>query len=345
MPDTKPLPELESIIDQKGAVANLTAIIQRETVPHAILFTGIEGVGKKTAAITFIMACNCTRRRISCNSLEADGDKRTGPCGECRSCRKILTGNHPDLIFINPSGAVIKISQIRELVAKLALKPYDDGYRAVIISDAEAMKKEAGNALLKILEEPPDRTVIILTARQTSDLLPTIVSRCRHIRFNPVSNEHIRSFLITAHGVDEDRAGILASLAEGSLKRAAEMNEGSWLQLRNGLIHELERIEKWNVTTCLRFAEILAGKKEYIQYVLSIIKTWFRDLVVYKYVPGKVMNKDLMDAVKRASGKMEVNTLMLNIKAAERVREAIDKNANLRLALENFAMEVANIEQ
>ena len=207
------------------------------------------------------------------------------------------------------------------------------------------MNKEAGNALLKILEEPPERTVIILTALQASDLLPTIVSRCRHIRFSPVSAKHISSFLITERGVDADRANVIASMAEGSFTRAIEMNDGIWLPMRNWLIHELERLQKGGILSCLRFAEILTGKKEFVRYALTIIKNWFRDLIVYKYSPEKIMNRDLAEGVKTASGKMDVDALMLNIKAVQRVRQALEQNANLRLALENFAMEIAGIKK
>jgi DNA polymerase III subunit delta' len=345
LPDIKPLSELESLIDQKSAVTNLTAVIRRENVPHAILFTGIEGVGKQTAALTFVMACNCIEHRTAHYSSEASTDKATGSCGKCRSCRKIISGNHPDIIFIKPSGTFIKISQIRKLCDQLVLKPYEEGYRAVIISDAGAMNKESGNALLKLLEEPPERTVLILTALQTTDLLPTIVSRCRHIRFNPVSKENIASFLTERHGVDEDRANIIASMAEGSFTRAIEMNNGNWLQMRNWLIQEVEGLQSGGILSCLRFAEILAGRKEFVPQSLTMIKNWFRDLIVYKYLPEKVMNRDLMEDVKTASEKVEVKTLMLKIKAVQHVKKALERNANLRLVLENFAMEIAGVKQ
>ncbi|MBW1892487.1 MAG: DNA polymerase III subunit delta' [Deltaproteobacteria bacterium] len=345
MPETKPLPKLESLIDQRNAVKNLTSVIRRDTIPHAFLFTGNEGAGKRTAAITFVMACNCDENRIVSSFSEASIDKVTGSCGKCRSCRKILSGNHPDVIFIKPSGTFIKISQIRELCAQLAVKPYEKGYRAVIISDAGTMNKEAGNALLKILEEPPERTIIILTAFQMSDLLPTIVSRCRHVRFSPVSKEKISSFLTKKHGVDVGRANVIASMAEGSFTRALEMNKGNWLHVRRRLIQEMEELQSGRILPCLMFAERLAGKKELVQYSLEIIKNWFRDLIVYKYSPEKVLNQDLVERVEAASEKVEVKTLMSKIRAIQKAQKAIDANANLRLTLENFAMEIVSLRQ
>jgi len=343
--EIKPLPKLESLIDQKNAVKNLTSVIRRETIPHAFLFTGNEGAGKRTAAITFVMACNCDENRTIYPSSEASIDNTTDSCGKCRSCRKILSGNHPDIILVRPSGTFIKISQIRELCAKLAVKPYEKGYRAVIISDAGAMNKEAGNALLKILEEPPERTIIILTALQVSDLLPTIVSRCRHVRFSPVSKEKISSFLTNKHGVDVGRANVIASIAEGSFTRALEMNRGDWLHVRRRLIQEIEELQSGRMVPCLMFAERLTEKKELVQYYLEIIKNWFRDLIVYKYSPEKVLNRDLVESVKVASEKVEVKTLMSKIRAIQKAQKAIDANANLRLTLENFAMEIVSLKQ
>lgn len=341
MSETKPLPKLGSLIDQESPVQNLTAAIRRKTIPHAFLFTGNEGVGKRTAAITFVMACNCVQNRNIQSSSETSLEKPTGSCGTCRSCLKIQSGNHPDVIFIKPLGATIKISQIRDLCDKLAVKPYEEGYRAVIISDAGKMNKEAGNALLKILEEPPGRTVIILTALQTSDLLPTVVSRCRQIRFSPISTENIRSFLTTTHGVDEDRASVIACMAGGSLSRALDMSRGNWLSVRQWIVDQVESFRSGRIQACLMFAERLARKKERVGYSLDILESWFRDLLVYPYVPERIVNKDIEKRVSVASAEMESGRLMSIIRAIHNAQKKIEANSNLRLTLEHLAIEIA----
>ena len=169
------MPGFDSIIDQERPIRILLSLLFHGTIPHALLFTGIEGVGKKTAAVALAMACNC-RRPVAVE-----------PCGECAACRKIAAGAHPDILRVSPAGAMIKIDQIRELCQVLTMKPYEARVRVVIIADAHTLNPAAGNALLKMLEEPPARTVLILTAPQTGDLLPTIVSRCQHIRFKPIA--------------------------------------------------------------------------------------------------------------------------------------------------------------
>ena len=169
----------DAIIGQKRAKRLLTRMVEKDRVAHALLFTGIDGIGKKTAAKAMAMALNCR--------------KTTGvlACKKCPSCRKMLSDNHPDLITVEPSGIFIKIDQVRTLRRRLMFAPIHGGRRMVIVNDAHTMNAEASNAMLKMLEEPPDNTHWVLTAPQTSDLIPTIVSRCQHIAFEPLSFETI----------------------------------------------------------------------------------------------------------------------------------------------------------
>ena len=142
------MPGFGSIIDQKQPIQILTTLIKKGTIPHALLFTGIEGVGKLAAAMTFAMACNCTTQLYN----QKKSEDISGPCDQCRSCKKIRSGNHPDIIHIKPSGHYIKIAQIRSLCQTLAMKPYEARLRVVIISDSQAMNPQAGNALLKFCQ-------------------------------------------------------------------------------------------------------------------------------------------------------------------------------------------------
>ena len=169
------MPGFESIIDQERPIRILTALLYHGTLPHALLFTGIAGVGKKAAAIELARACNCVKRnsggtpklkknRENRGNCTNDLNLSIGPCGRCKSCRKIRAGNHPDIIQVKPAGPYIKIAQVRALCNTLAMKPYEAKTRVVIIYDAQTMNPAAGNALLKILEEPPQRTILILIA-------------------------------------------------------------------------------------------------------------------------------------------------------------------------------------
>jgi DNA polymerase-3 subunit delta' len=334
----------------------LAAFLQKRNIPHALLFTGIEGIGKKDAATAFAMACNCTGEKpglsevIDDSTIKKDLPLAVNPCGCCRSCRKIESGNHPDIIRIKPSGAFIRIDQIRGLCDTLAMKPYEARVRVVIISDAHAMNPSASNALLKMLEEPPDSSILILTACHISDLLPTIVSRCQHIRFNPVSVKSIETRLIENQGLAPDKASIIASMANGSISRAFAMNNSSWINRRNWLINNIGpdqsdqsqpgALFSMSSGMLMAFAEMLKKNKDFLFDSLEIMKSWLRDLVIYNYHPEKIINKDLITKIQYASQKIDIKSLLLKIDAIQAAQKNIQANANLRLTLETMMMRI-----
>ncbi len=346
----------KSILGQEQPVRLLTAFLRNGTIPHALLFVGIEGVGKQAAAMAFAMACNCmtqkakylsegTKRQAKNGRTTLDPTIATDPCGCCKSCRKIQTGNHPDIILVQPSGPFIRIDQIRDLCRILAMKPYEARLRVVIISHAQAMNPAAGNALLKVLEEPPDRTILILTAMQASDLLPTIVSRCQHIRFNPIPRQRLEALLKEKQGVHPDDAKIIATMARGSFSKALSMtsisDQASWINRRNWLINEVESLSSRPIGTLMAFAERLATNKAVLADSLEVIKSWLRDLIICKYHPEIIINKDLNEKVQRASSDMVVTSILKKIRDIQSAQKDIQANSNLRLTLEVLIMKLA----
>lgn len=348
----------EAIINQKHPLRLLKNLLRKGAIPHAILFLGIEGVGKETIALYFAMACNCTGKGDKVfigdsvsqfkKDLCAQDPHTINACGVCKSCRKILSGNHPDIIVIKPLSSTIRIAQIRELGNILALKPYEARLRVVVISRAETMSPEAANAILKMLEEPPDQTILILTAIQTSDLLPTVVSRCQHIRFNPISPENLETFLIEKQGIDPDDAKIVVTMANGSFSKAftliKSMDRFNCIKWRNWLLQEVEFLSSRPTSLLLAFAAKLATtKKEIFQVSMEVIKSWFRDIVVYKYYPEKVINKDLIGKIQSASRNIDVKSLLSKIEAIESAQKELELNANPRLTMEALTVKLAGI--
>jgi len=348
------VPGFESIIGQDRPISILTTFLQKGTVPHALLFTGIEGVGKHRTAVTFAMACNCTGHNPGdqpgwADSRTADGHNATNrlqlsiPCANCRSCRKIESKNHPDIIRIKPSGVFIKIDQIRALCQTLAMKPYEARMRVVLISEAQAMNPAAGNALLKVLEEPPDGTILILEANHTSDLLPTIVSRCRHIRFNPISKSNIESVLINKHRLNPENAMVVAAMAGGSYSRALHMYRMNWIGHRNWLVSELDSLSSKSISHLLAIAEKLANNKDDLPDTLEVMKSWLRDLVISKIYPEKIRHRDLIENVHRASQKTNTISLLSKIETIQSTQNAIQTGTNLRLAMETMVLKLSRI--
>ncbi len=347
----------ESIVGQEKPIRLLTTLLQNETIPHALLFLGADGVGKKITAMAFAMACNCRIRRkgdLSADTKIRDDHRAipdqtiqrgSGDC--CPSCRKIKSASHPDVILVKPSGSFIRIDQIRSLCSTLALKPYEASLRVVIISDAQAMNPSAGNALLKVLEEPPDKTILILTAMQTSDLLPTIVSRCQHIRFNPIPRKHLEALLVEKRGTHPDDAKIIATLANGSVSMAFSMtrkkNPINWINRRIWLIDEVQSLSMKPMVERLAFAARLGKDKEALGDSLEVLKSWFRDLVVWKYHSGRILNTDLRSKIQRASQNMTVTSILSKINNIHAAQKNIQANTNLRLTLEVLIMRLAKV--
>lgn len=320
----------DAILGQQRAIRWLTRTLEKDRVAHALLFTGIDGIGKQTTAKALGMAMNCQRpvRGLACKT--------------CPACKKMLSGNHPDLILIGPDGAFIKIDQVRDLQKRLMFAPINGGTRLVVVNDAQTMNAEASNAMLKILEEPPDNTYIVLTAAQTSDLLPTIVSRCQHLCFEPLSCETIANELTSRRGLDETDAMAIALLAKGSLGKALCADTQEWVGWRNGLIERMESMANASVHKLFAFAQAIAHDKDRVQDVLDMMMIWFRDLLMSKLCPEKVLNRDRMRDIERASEGCSVDDLLGKIAIVSDTQRAISNNANLQLALEVMMMRLAS---
>ena len=346
------MPGFELLINQEQPIRILTTLLRNGTLPHALLFTGTEGVGKQAAAVALAMACNCQKELPEFNAADRSGQDPVNSsgefnritmdaCGVCKSCRKITAGNHPDIIRIQPIGPIIKIDQIRALLQTLAMKPYEAITRVAILSEAQTMNEAASNALLKILEEPPSRSMLVLTATQKSDLLPTIVSRCQHVGFNPIPKERIASWLKKKHGLEQQAADILAAMANGSLSRAQMMVKEDWLQRRKWLIEEMARLSLQPIAHLYALAEKLSKEKEALAQSLEIIKVWFRDLIINQYDAGKIINRDVAEKIENASQKNNLPDLLSKVDAVQKTQNRLAPNTNLRLTIESLLIRLA----
>lgn len=320
----------ESIVGQERAIRLLTRILENNRLAHALLFTGVDGIGRQTTARAMAMALNC---------LKPVG---TSACGVCRSCKKVISGNHPDVIIVKPSGTFIKIDQVRSLRKTLRFAPLEGGRRVIIINDAQAMNLEASNAMLKILEEPPNDTYIILTASQTTDLLPTIVSRCQQIPFRPVPVADIAAALGARSGLDAETATAVAVLAKGSLGRALSADTEKWMDWRKDLLERVGLVSSESTHALFVFADTLARDKDRLQDALDVIIIWFRDILICRFHPEKILNRDCMEEIQRKSERLSVDDILEIIMAVFAAQRAIVKNANRRLALEVMMMRMSS---
>lgn len=307
-------------------------------------------MGKRSAAVSFAMALNCKKREFSpYDETATDGDMKVetvSACGHCRSCRKIESGSHPDLIRVQPTGPHIRIDQIRELCRILAMKPYEAEYRTVVISEAHRMNAEAGNALLKMLEEPPDRTILILTASTAADILPTIVSRCRHIRFNPIPVSLLAKELMEKQGMTFENAHALAVLSGGSLSKARKLPENNWINRRHWLLDIFDMLVPGQhsdpgLSRLFAAVSVLYTDKDLAVDCLEILKTLYRDILIVNYQSDNLLNPDGREKIEAAAGRMDTDDILGAIGAIDTALDRIRSNANVRLVLETLLLTLA----
>ena len=318
----------DSIIGQERPIRFLTQMLKKKNIPHAMLFTGVDGIGKRTTAMALGMALNCS------NPVGVSA------CGECPSCQKVISGAHPDMITIRPEGVFIKIDQVRALSRQLRFAPLEGNWRVVIINDAQAMNLEASNAILKVLEEPPKGTFIILTASQTTDLLPTIVSRCQQVAFRPIPYEKVAEVLVELQGLDRQTATTLAVSTKGSLGKALSVDGEKWTVWRARFVEQISSFSIRSIQPVFGFVAAIASDKDRLVDALDMIMTWFRDVLMCKVSPERIINKDFMTKIQNASQGRSVNELLEKVEAVYAAQTAISKNSNPRLALEVMMMRV-----
>lgn len=258
------------LLGQQRAKALLERSLLSGRIAHAYLFRGPGGVGKKLFAAAMAKALNCRTSGPS------------GACDQCVSCKKYLSGNHPDYLVESPEKEVIKIERIRELTKSLSYPPYESERRVIVLEDVHTMRAEAANSLLKTLEEPPAGNVLILTAETSKNVLPTICSRCQIIPFFPLSVKEATEILHNKHGIVDEQASLLARLSEGSPGRALLFDKTDMIATWKGVISILSDplyLEDRHCPTILKWAQQMADLKENLPPLLGLLRIWLRDML------------------------------------------------------------------
>jgi len=317
-----------SIVGQPVARRLLQQAVRTGRVAQAYLFSGPEGVGKRTAALELA-------RSLTCLNLQPDGDA----CGTCSSCRKLMTVPpvHPDVTLVEPEGRFIKTDQIRSLQAAMYARPTEGRTRVAIIDGADRMNPESGNRLLKLLEEPPSFAVIILLTSNVSGVLPTILSRCQIVHFPPVPAEAVAEVLERIAGLDPRQARLFAALSGGSIGQAMRLaQDPTAAEQREGAAAFLERLRDQDDFDLLREAEALEKQKDQLDQWLEWLLIWLRDaLLVAKTGSDQlVLNADRLPEVHRLAGRFGAAPLLSMLTIVVETRRHIQRNANLRLALD-----------
>ena len=296
---------------------------------HSYLFEGVPGCGRKKTAMALVQA-------LFCSILPDDA------CGSCPSCRKIDSGNHPDIHVVAPlpDKRDISIDQLREMQHILSLRPYEAPRKVCIIEPAERMSVSAANSLLKTLEEPPGNALIILLTENAGMLLSTVRSRCQLIRLAPLSPEHVLA-LLERSGMAPDTAALLAPMAGGSLQRALELDNETLTARREVVLSRVDQLDIRRIASVFDAAEELSGNRDATLELLDMLLSFFRDAVHLGAGSGEIVNRSLRPALEAIATR---RSFPRNLELLERIYETrrdVQRNANPKLALDHLFMAMA----
>ena len=274
----------ENILGQQKIKAILSGQIKSGKIPHAYIFMGQNGVGKKSTAAEFAKILNCTTNDFT----KTD----TGACGKCLNCERISKNSHPDFHLMDfakqaemldedfEKQKTIKIETVRYLQKEVSTKAHEAKWKFFIVEPAEKMNSAAANCLLKTLEEPPENTILILIAGHKETIPQTIVSRSQTLFFQPLEQDMIASYLMLNRSFSAAKAREIAALSEGSIEEAEKLAEGNeneglslWLKLKTKDMHISEMLELSR--------SISRDKAKAVEYIDAMIAEAKKDFRLY----------------------------------------------------------------
>jgi DNA polymerase-3 subunit delta' len=268
------------ILGHERAKAVLAEALRQRRMPHALLLSGPEGVGKKRLALEVARALLC----------EADaGDA----CGRCANCSRIERGIHPDAFLVQPETPTIRIEQVRDVVREVAALPFEARARAFVIDEAHLMTDQAANALLKGLEEPPATSHLFLVTHSPQALLPTIRSRCQVLRLNALPAALLEEEL-QRRGASPDEARLRAAFSGGSAGRALAFDPAAYRELRKELLAILEGADRAGAIQWLEAGERLSEVDDPV-FALTALRSLLRDTAALRSgaAADTLLNNDL----------------------------------------------------
>ena len=199
----------DDLVGQKPVIETLRAAASGQGMTHAFLLTGPPGSGRSNTAIAFAAALQCE-----------NGPGPAAGCGGCNACITTLAGSHPDVTRVSTESVQFRVKDAREMVRKSAMSPVSHRWQVIVVEDADRFNDSSGNAVLKAVEEPADRTVWVLCAPTVEDVLPTIRSRCRLVSLATPTAPEVADFLVRRQGVAESLASYAARASQGHIGRA-----------------------------------------------------------------------------------------------------------------------------
>ncbi len=317
--------------------------IQGNSLAHAYLFYGQESIGKKKVAIELAKSLNCI------SSIKGDA------CDKCSSCQKIEKRIHPDFFFIEPKKKtpaakykIIEVDVIRELVRKLDFLPYEGKVKVAVIDDADLMNASAANSFLKTLEEPPSSTILIIISSNPFKLLPTIISRCQTLQFQPLNHENIKKILkekVTEEMIEGFSLDFRTIRSRGSVKKALTEDIEEIANMREEMVSLLENISFDRMDIVFSHAKSWARQPDQWEIILNELMELVRDLAFFRSggSESEVFNRDIAAKLKPLAAKKSVRSWLEIFNAVHTTKTALSGNANAQLFFENMLIDFCKV--
>lgn len=323
----------KDIKGQEKPIQILKGYIKESRMAGSYLFVGPEGVGKNLTAKTLAKTLNCFKENLDC-------------CDECSSCLKIDKNEHPDIRLIDnldslgiksEASCVIRIESIRDLQKNINLRPYEARKKVFIINNAHNLTAEASNALLKILEEPPQDSLIILVSAKPALLFKTVISRCKIIKFYPLKKMELKGILKKDYYLDNDLAHFLAYFSEGRMGCALKLKDKDILREKNKVIDELCLFGKQ-----ISLKNLPIQNRENIRNYLNILATWYRDMYLLKIglSHSELINFDRKEELLKLMSHYTLFDLDEILNFISNSLLYLEQNINIKLLLSNLKFQL-----
>jgi DNA polymerase-3 subunit delta' len=335
----------DNIQGQESAIDTLRHALASDHLGHAYLFTGPAGVGKKRMALALAQALLCE-------------DKPRAGCGVCSGCVLVAARTHPDLVVIVPTAGKrdVTIDQVRDLQRLLGLRSARGGKKVAVLDDAHLLNPAAQSALLKILEEPPGDALLLLLTVNSATLSRPLLSRCQQVRFAALPFPVVEELLVREHGKDPATARALALYSRGSIGRAVVLDPQVFTEERQYAVKELQQLKGAPFTALTHLAEWLVADRVKKSAAsdqpnegrasgerLEIMLSWYEEVLRYVLLgqEGVVRYQDYLPAVAEAAAGLDVPDALRQVILVYDTMQALGRNANRQLAVEDLLIQLA----
>lgn len=315
----------EKVVGHEDLIRHMRNSISMGKVSHSYIFSGEAGAGKKLLAGNFAAALQC----------EGPG---TDPCLECDACKRAISKNHPDIVYVtHEKPNIISVEDVRTQIVNDIAPPYYGKYKIYIIPDAEKMNQQAQNAILKTIEEPPEYALFMLLTANIDLLLPTIQSRCVRLDVRPVRDDQVKQHLMENLHVADYQAEVDASFAQGNIGKAeAAAKSAEFETITGNAVQILKKAQDMEMQELIQMVKDLSSQKDSIYDYLNLFQLWFRDVLMFKATReiDNLVFKQEINEIKEQAKNRSYEGIENVLEAIEKAQTRLRANANFDTVIE-----------